>query len=774
MKNSLSSSMFFLLASAAWIPGMALAQASQHPGSTDPGGSPANSAEQADEMPTIIVSARRRDEALTEVPASVTAYTSDFLQKQNITTFADYATKIPNLTFQYGQGGSLLWSGSRQTTIRGVVGAETTSYYINDTPVPASVSPQTLNLDRIEILKGPQGTLFGASSMGGNLRYITKQPSLSENSGVVQLQAGQTRHGGFDLDANAQASFVLAPERVALDLAGGFMQESGYITRRFPDETGQLQSRDGQGRNRIASASATLRAQLTESLDMTLSAIGQSTKVRGFPAVYAHLPAYRPTGLTIDRARDVPEEAKDRWGIGSMVLKYKNDGFSIISSTSYFKRRIDEVEDDTEGSNQFLADVGIVLDDDPIFATVTVQKESRFTQEVRLSFDDGVVLPGLTGIAGFYYQHVLRDTRVPRQESQALADAGAEPPYLGDSTLIQHSNDVALFGELTYEIAPRLSLSAGLRHYWIKRTTDPTLDTGFIIGPDGASQPGLKNRQSGFVPKVVVSYKVGDQGNIYISAAKGFRPGGSQQRLPGICSNDLAALGLTVDDVRQFESDTLWSYEIGAKSQLANRRLSVSAAAFQIDWSSIQQSVLLPECTVSFTGNAGKARIRGGELELSGRPIADVPLTVQAGVGFTSAVLVDPGYLPDLPGTRLAQVPRWTASISAYYEQSLGDDLTGYLSADYSYTSAVPVSDGVGGAYRREPFNIVNANLGVNLGTTQVLLFVKNAFDKRLNFGDQPSAGFERQELVNGNLERLPRVIVSRPRQIGLQVRQAF
>jgi outer membrane receptor protein involved in Fe transport len=485
------------------------------------------------------------------------------------------------------------------------------------------------------------------------------------------------------------------------------------------------------------------------------------------------LPAYRPTGLTIDRARDVPEEAKDRWGIGSMVLKYKGDGLSIVSSTSYFKRRIDEVEDDTEGSNQFLADVGIVLDN-PVFATVTVQKENRFTQEVRLSFDDGVVLPGLTGILGFYYQHVLRDTRVPRQESEALADAGAEPPYLGDSTLIEHSNDVAVFGELSYEIAPRLSLSAGLRHYWIKRTTDPTLDTGFIIGPDGASQPGLANRQSGLVPKVALSYKVGDQGNIYISAAKGFRPGGSQQRLPEICSADLAALGLTVDDVRQFRSDTLWSYEVGAKSQLANRRLSISAAAFQIDWSSIQQSVLLPDCTISFTGNAGKARIRGGEIELSGRPIAHVPLTLQAGVGFTSATLVDPGFLPDLPGSRLAQVPRWTASISAYYEQSLGDDLTGFLSADYSYTSAVPVSDGVGGSYTRQPFNIVNASAGVNFGATQVLLFVKNALDKRLNFGDQPSAGFERQELVDGNLERLPRVIVSRPRQIGLQLRQVF
>jgi len=728
----------------------------------------------ADAAPVIIVSARRKDEALTAVPASITAYTSDFLQKQNITSFADYATKVPNLSFQYGQGGSLLWSGSRQTAIRGVVGNETTAYYINDTPVPASVSPQTLNLDRIEVLKGPQGTLFGASSMGGNLRYITKVPSLRDTSGVVQVQGGQTHHGALDADANAQANLVLVPGRVALDLAGGYTRESGYITRRFPDAQGRLQSRSGQGRNDLFSSSATLRAQVTDRLEMSLSAIGQASKLNGFPAVYAHLPAYRVTGLVIDRARDVQESAKDRWGIGSLVLKYRGDGISVVSSTSYFARKINEVEDDTEGSNQFLAAVGVDLPEQPAFATLTVQKERRFTQEVRASFDNGLILPGLSGIVGFYYQQAHRDTRVPAQFSQALADAGQEPPYLGDSTLIERSRDTALFGELYYEIAPKLSLTAGLRHYWITRKTDPTTDTGFIIGPGGANQPGLYSRQAGFVPKLVLSYKLGTQGNVYVSAAKGFRPGGSQQRLPEICAADLAALGLTVDGVRQYRSDTLWSYEVGAKSQLADRRMSISAAAFQIDWSNIQQSVLLPSCTVSFTGNAGKARIRGGELELSGRPLANVPLTIQAGLGFTSAILTDRGYLPDRNGSRLALVPRWTASVSGYYEQPVGNGMNGFISADYSCTSAVPVSDGLGGSYTRQPFNIVNGNIGVSFGSSQLMLFVKNALDKRLNYGDQPSAGFDQQEEVNGNLERIPRVIVGRPRQIGVQLRQSF
>jgi outer membrane receptor protein involved in Fe transport len=326
-----------LLSSGAWFTPLAVAQA-QRPDTAASN----DSVQQDDPAPidTIVVSARRKDETLVDVPASITAYSADFLQKQNITSFADYATKVPNLSFQYGQGGSLLWSGSRQTTIRGVVGNETTAYYINDTPVPASVSPQALNLDRIEVLKGPQGTLFGASSMGGNLRYITKAPSLSADSGIVQLQGGSTRHGAFDADANAQTSMVLVPDRIALNLAAGYTRESGYVSRRFPDSQGNLVTRDGQGRTDVFSASATLRARLSDSLEMTLSAIGQSSKLHGFPASYAHLPVYVPTSLTVDRDQDIQEGSKDRWGIGSMVLKYTGDGVSVVSSTSYFKRKM--------------------------------------------------------------------------------------------------------------------------------------------------------------------------------------------------------------------------------------------------------------------------------------------------------------------------------------------------------------------------------------------------------------------------------------------------
>lgn len=731
-----------------------------------------------DETPAIVVTARRREETLTEVPASITAYSSDFLKKQNIQTFADYATKIPNLTFQYGQGtdfSSVGFVGGRQTTVRGVAGANTTAYYINDTPVPASISPQTLNLDRIEVLKGPQGTLFGASSMGGNLRFITRQPSLTENSYTAQVQGGKTRGGGFDFDGNARADVVLIPDRASLNVAGGYMRESGFVTRRFVDASGNPVSKGGQGRNDSYSAAATLRLKLSDSLEATVSGIGQISNLHGLPAVYVPLPAYKPLSYTVARDRDVQEYSRDRWGLGSLALRYAGDGFSIISSTSYFARRTKELEDLTEGNNFFIEN-GLGIDaGHPALPTISISTDRRFTSENRLSFDEGTLLPNLSGIVGVFHQHRFNKFNQPAIVVPELGAAGFDPSFVTSQAFPTRENNTALFGELYYELVPSLTLTVGLRKYWISQTADAVLSQGIFNSPGGDISPARKSKQTGLVPKFVISYALPDKGTLYASAAKGFRVGGSQGRLPDFCQSDLAAIGRNQDNTQLFESDTLWSYEVGAKSQFADNRLSVSAAAFQIDWSNIQQQVVLPTCTFSFVANAGKARIRGGEVEVAGRPLAGVPLTIQLGLGYTNGILKDPGLIPQAPGSRLVQVPKWTGTISGNYEHPLAGDAVLLVSADYSYTGSVKVANSAGGFLTRQPFNIVNATLGVRLGSSQLLIYGKNLLDRRLNQGDLYSAGFERSEILDdGSARRLPRAAVSRPRQIGVQYRVDF
>lgn len=724
----------------------------------------------------IIVSARRRDEKLTSVPASITAYSSHYLQTQNIQDFNDYATRVPNLSFQYGQGGSLFWAGDRQTTIRGVGGAGTTSYYINDTPVPSSVSPLTLDLDRIEVLKGPQGTLFGASSMGGNLRFITKQPSLDQSSGAIQLQAGGTRQGGFDGQANVQANFVLVPDRLAVDVAAGYTRDSGYITRRFPDASGKLVSVDDQGRNEIAAASASLRAKVTDDLEATVSFIGQLDNLHGFPAAYVPLPDYRPRSYVSDRDADIQEYSRDAWGLGSFVLNYAGNGFSVVSSTSYFARRIRQLEDDTEGGNLFLLQTFGSDYGHPPITSYSETRERRVTHEDRIAFDEGTLLPHLSGIVGFFYQHQHSHSVTPINHIPALPAEDFPQDWLGANDTANHTNDAALFGELYYELLPRLTLTLGLRKYWTTLQTEGETNSGILYPPTGfETVPPQRNSQSGWVPKAVLSYKIGSEGNVYISASKGFRPGGSSTSFPDICTPDLARLGLEGNKPVQYGSDTLWSYELGAKGRLADGRLTASAAAFEIDWSQIQQTALLPGCLLTVTANAGKARIRGGEFELSGRPLPDVPLTIELGLGYTHGVLQQPGLLPYSANSPLPLVPDWTGTVSASYEGNLTDSATVFVAADYSYSSSTKVGDGIDGFYTRQPIDMVNANGGLRFGKAQVMVFVKNLLDKRLNYGDQPAASFEREEqLPDGSYQRLPRGVVSRPRQIGVQFQMDF
>lgn len=737
----------------------------------------------------IVVSVRHKDEQLTEVPASVTAYTSDFLDKQNIQSFADYATKVPNMTFQYGQGTSLMWAGDRQTAIRGVAGTGTTSYYINDTPVPSSVSPQTLGLDRIEVLKGPQGTLFGASSMGGNLRFITSRPSLSETNSTAQVSAGHTTDAGTDGSGALITNAVLVPDQIGLLAGVEYTHESGFIKRSFPDASGNLITRDGEGRNNTVSVNLSLRTVLSDAWELTVNGMGQNSDLHGFPGAYVPLPVFRPVTYTTDRAVDVQEYSKDRWGLASVVLNYSGSGYSFVSSTSYFSRRIKQLEDNTEASRQMFAantkenpdpngepfipdpiDIG----NEPIPISSSSQ-ERRLTQEARLSFDQGTLLPNFSGIVGVFYQHTSNSNAVGDEPIQALVNRG-EPPYnLGAGPGHSYGDQYAVFGEGYYEVIPKLTITVGLRQYWIKQHTDPVFNYGFIFGPAGDQSPALDDKQSGLVPKAVVSYKIGNQGNVYASVSKGFRPGGTQTPLADICDPYLAELGLNKNDLLQYKSDTLWNYEVGAKSLLADGRISASIAAFQIDWSKIQQTQSLG-CALSYVTNAGKARIRGGELELAGAPIADVPFTLQLGLGYTDGVLVDPGVLTQEPNTRLTYIPEWTGTLSGYYERPLAGEASLFMAADYSYTGQVkvPNTDEDLKFLKRQSFNLINANMGVKFGNSEVMLYGKNLADKRLNFGDQTPTGFERTDGPDGMGYRYPRATVSRPRQWGVQYQLKF
>src|SRR5579862_3559288 len=212
------------------------------------GGAPAALAQQAGdssasttatEPETVIVSARKREESIAEVPTSITAFTAETLKDYNVQSFADYATKTANLSFTYGQGPTG-FADARTIAIRGITGqnlfgtAGATGFYIDDTPVPGSVDPRVLDIDNIEVLKGPQGTLYGESSLGGNVRLVTKKPNLTEDTIGYMLEAGATSGGGSpDAGASVIGNLVLSPDRLALRVVAFGNHDAGYLTRTF-------------------------------------------------------------------------------------------------------------------------------------------------------------------------------------------------------------------------------------------------------------------------------------------------------------------------------------------------------------------------------------------------------------------------------------------------------------------------------------------------------------------------------------------------------------
>src|SRR6202166_1331723 len=202
-----------------------------------------SSATDTETLETITVSARKRDESLANVPVSITVFTSESLEKYNIQSFNDYATKTPNVSFSYG-GGPTGIADARTVAIRGITGqnlygtAGATGFYIDDTPVPGSVDPRVLDIDNIEVLKGPQGTLFGESSLGGNVRLITKKPNLSKDEFSFTTQAGWTSGGGSaDGGGSIIGNLVLVPDKLALRTVLFFNHDAGYLTRTFPAPT---------------------------------------------------------------------------------------------------------------------------------------------------------------------------------------------------------------------------------------------------------------------------------------------------------------------------------------------------------------------------------------------------------------------------------------------------------------------------------------------------------------------------------------------------------
>ena len=773
------------------------------------GGSPpahaqeqATATESGPEVETVIVSARKRQESLAEVPTSITAFTAETLKDYNVQSFADYATKTPNLSFTYGQGATG-FADSRTVAIRGVTGqnlfgtAGATGFYIDDTPVPGSIDPRVVDLASIEVLKGPQGTLFGESSLGGNVRLITRQPDLNSSGYGFSLDAGVTSGGGSaDGGGSFIGNLVLNPGTLAMRVVLFANHDAGYLTRTYPTDPNSPGGGDpfisvprtssgDQGANSSGGGSAALLWRATDNFDIRLRVMYQDTKIHGFPTAFAPLPNFTVPSYTVDRAFDVQPYATDTWTLPTLDLKYSGSGWSFVWANSYFYRHTHDVEDSSYGTQQVLTAAPCP----PNFYCVTGlpaqpylwvgdRNHDQFSSEARLSFDP---IHNISGTFGLFYSNTHTRFTIPDTYAQGLTNAMAygapapdycvpapcaPPDLIWTQTNPATQEDKSIFGEVYWKFLPKWTLTLGGRQYWLNQTTDYTAN-GFLNGGATASSP-QSNSQSGFNPKVALQLQATDATMVYASASKGFRAGGAQADFP-ICS---AESSIPLSDITHVKSDTLWTYELGTKVQTS--KMLLSAAVYDIEWSDLQQQVAL-QCGFYLQVNGNKARIRGGEIEANGRLTPE--LQFRAGIGIAKSDITDPGNLalvsfpgtPGIqPGTRVSGVPDFTAFIGGVYTHPLNADTEGFVTADYSYTgnSISLIVGGFGDVATRPGFGLVNLRFGVDRGQNELSLNFRNLFDVKPNLGDIGYIGYVQLNQAGGPI---PQVATLQPFTATLQ-----
>jgi outer membrane receptor protein involved in Fe transport len=556
------------------------------------------------------------------------------------------------------------------------------SLYLDD----ASIGQEGFNpdlhvydLERIEVIRGPQGTLYGAGSMAGTIRLITKKPDPTSFFGDADVSVSQTDHGGTNTSERAMINVPLIDDRLAARLVVFRSDDSGYI------DNIELHQRDANPAYATQERLA-IRWLPVDTLTLDASATFARLNALGRDTVYPALGAYTYESLT-------PEQLSDYFKLYNVTADWDVSFAHLISSTSYTQREIAE-DESFEAIDEFLLTPGTRLQAD----NDNANSIHKFQEELRLVSRPDQALRWITGAyferdSQFYPQNLVSpgfdstfgaEIGDPTFNSQtAYGTPAPNTPFYGTINLVE--KQFALFGEATYPILPQLDLTLGARYFNFK--DDFNL---FFTGIAGAIAPGDpdtgsgEQKSSGVNPRGVLSYKITDQVMVYAEAARGFRYGGVNEPAPvTFCATQLAALGLK-ESPEAFGPDHLWSYTLGEKGTFADGRLVMNVDGFYINWDDVQTIHDL-SCGYNFTENAGKIKSQG--IEWDSKVRATSALTLGLSGSFTDAVANGPiANLSAADGDRAPYFPRTIVTVTGEYSIPLPEGKL-VVSADYTYRS---------------------------------------------------------------------------------------
>ncbi len=730
-----------------------------------------------------------------KVPLSVTAYSQEALDQKGARDIDQIVQLTPGVQLERAARYNGTASNITVRGVRSTSGLPTTGIYIDDTPVQmrqgtsqsaTNPYPRLFDLERIEVLRGPQGTLFGAGAMGGALRFITPSPSLSGLDTYARGEVGSTDSGGMSYEAGGAVGAPIVEDRIGMRVSAHYRKDGGFIDR--VNYGGGVVDRNSNWSDALAARGA-LAFKLSDGLTITPSIFYQRSKV-GDTSVFVE--ALSDLGRhRLAQNNPLAQPGSDEFTLPALKVELELGSATLISNTSYMDR---DVKNGYDATTLDLASLGRVLGPPPpalqdVFSRSTANSGTRmFTQEVRVQNSDAGAR--FNWVAGAFYQH----TKIHDQfsvENPFLLDvvnygrASAVPPlppcptvaacffgvglYQDSYALVIDSRlkdeQLAAFAQVDYRITGKLKLTLGARYGDLKFTSN-----GFVAGPVVVSTGRtvvIDQRSKPFTPKVGLSWQGNDDNLFYANVAKGFRVGTVAPPVGSRCAADATVMGFDPNASRVIEPDSLWSYEVGSKNRLFGATVVLDAAAYYTDWKNIQTNLTLPSCQIPTTINANNAVSWGFDLAVTSNPVAGLSLGMMASYNDSHYTSETPSSIPGVPvyakGEPLGGPP-WSLYLSSEYEFAR-NGVRPYVRGELAHTThdSTPLSVSVVNnpdIPRAPATTTLDVRAGARLNGFDLSVFASNllnAHPEIARYEDTPAANYFRG-------------LTLRPRTIGLTV----
>ncbi|QYF95234.1 TonB-dependent receptor [Massilia sp. PAMC28688] len=741
-----------VLSTAAWAQDTRAADASK-----------AGAAAMSEQIEVVRVTAQKRQEDPNKVAMSISAISGESLQAQHVNDFTDLTRAIPNISFTAASGNGGAGPGTSNIEVRGIssaAGAATVGIYLGEVSLTVgnvytmgTVEPKFFDIDRVEVLRGPQATLYGASSMGGTIKFVPNEPDLKEQEISTYVEGAKIKGGSESYSSNVVGNIPLIPNELALRIGVQAQRTGGFIDQ--VDTGGKVIATNI---NEVDDQELRMALKWKPSAALTVlpSLYYQRVDARDISAFNLELPAYQAQ-------KQVREPSIDTLLTPNVTVNWDLGKADLLSSTSFFRRKFDRTQNGSAYNSYSLSTFLTSTEDggtappeliDAIAglpsAVYLNNKVRQLSQEFRLTSKpyDASVSPW-TWIGGMYFsnQHTNINENDPifgvnatfarfgfsSEDPNILPDArpGAFPNDNSFSGAFHYNEKQAsVFGEANYHFTPTLHATVGARYLRGKSTLDQANGL-YLAGAGNTSSVSLSSKA--FTPKYAITWEAAPAHTVYATVAKGFRLGGSNVFVPPTtCGPDLEANGIDAGP-ETYSPDSLWSYELGSKSRFLNNRLSVNASAFYVKWKNIQQGVYLPTCAYTYNANAGDAVSKGFEFEIKGKPVAG--LTLSATGGYVQAELsndkgLENGIVGAVSGAQIQGVPKYNAAVNAIYNFAVFGDKSAFVMGGVQWVGPSKGSlNPEQTDYERPSYHTADLSAGIAFDHYKLSLFVKNALD---------------------------------------------